>query len=290
MSAREKECFIIMPISDNGDYPNGHFERVYEYLITPACENAGFSPVRADDVIKTNYIAIDVIRRIIESDMVLCDLSSQNPNVLYELGIRQAFNKPVSLIKDKKTKRIFDIQGFRDFEYDENLRVDNVQEDIDKLSQILVSTHKEASQDQDINSLISLLSLTPAKISDKKELSNETQLILNSISGIEKRLNFIEEKYNSNDRNKRIEMYNSQPTFSPPKDFPLPENVGDEFTFEELKHLEKGTIVYHRRFGLGKWISFNERNLDINSTGTLSFDKYGTKNLILRFARLRKIL
>ena len=47
-----------------------------------SCENAGFTPIRADDVINTNYIAIDVIKKIIESEMVLCDLSSQNPNVL----------------------------------------------------------------------------------------------------------------------------------------------------------------------------------------------------------------
>lgn len=172
-----------MPISDNSNYPERHFYRVYEHIIIPACENAGFQPIRADDVINTNYIAIDVIRKIIESELVLCDLSSQNPNVLYELGIRQAFNKPVVLIKDKRTKRIFDIQGFRDFEYDETLRVDTVQSEIEKLSDILVSTYEE--QNNDINSLVSLLSLSPAKIESKTEISKETKLILNSLSELD---------------------------------------------------------------------------------------------------------
>ena len=85
-----------MPISNNENYSEGHFNRVYSHLIIPACELAGFKAVRADDIINTNYIAIDIIKRIIESDMAICDLSSQNPNVLYELGIRQAFNKPVT--------------------------------------------------------------------------------------------------------------------------------------------------------------------------------------------------
>lgn len=35
-----KECFIIMPISNNTNYPDGHFDRVYKYLINPACELA----------------------------------------------------------------------------------------------------------------------------------------------------------------------------------------------------------------------------------------------------------
>src|ERR1035437_305813 len=101
----EKKCFVIMPISDSEDYPTGHFRRVYDHIIDPACEQAGFKPVRADDIMTTNYIALDVIKNIIECEMALCDLSSRNPNVLYELGIRQSFNLPVTLIKDIKTKR-----------------------------------------------------------------------------------------------------------------------------------------------------------------------------------------
>ena len=74
--------------------------------------------------------------------MAICDLSSRNPNVLYELGIRQAFNKPVSLIKDAKTIRIFDIQGFRDIVYDESLRIDSVGETIENLAQNLTLTYE----------------------------------------------------------------------------------------------------------------------------------------------------
>ncbi|EPR71058.1 hypothetical protein ADICYQ_0649 [Cyclobacterium qasimii M12-11B] len=90
---KEKVCFIIMPISDQEGYEKGHFSRVYKHLIVPACERAGFKPIRADDEVKTNYIVIDIIRKILDSDIVLADLSAKNPNVMYELGIRQAFNK-----------------------------------------------------------------------------------------------------------------------------------------------------------------------------------------------------
>ena len=107
-------CFVLMPISDPEEYDTGHFRRVYDHLIVPSCEKAGFNPVRADEVKKTNHIVLDVLKKIVESEMVLCNLSSKNPNVLYELGIRQAFNLPVTIIKDKSTSRIFDIQGIRD--------------------------------------------------------------------------------------------------------------------------------------------------------------------------------
>ena len=141
-----------MPISDNPNYPKGHFTRVYEYIIKPACILAGFKPIRADDVLNTNHIALDILKKIIDSDMALCDLSNQNPNVLYELGIRQAFNKPVTLIKDSKTNRVFDIQGFRDLEYDENLRIDNVQEIVENLAEIIKITY--ADRENQVNSLV----------------------------------------------------------------------------------------------------------------------------------------
>ena len=41
------ECFIMMPISDPDGHEQGHFQHVYEELISPACDTAGYDPVRA---------------------------------------------------------------------------------------------------------------------------------------------------------------------------------------------------------------------------------------------------
>ena len=32
------KCFVIMPISDQGDYPVGHFTKIYEQIIKPAVQ------------------------------------------------------------------------------------------------------------------------------------------------------------------------------------------------------------------------------------------------------------
>lgn len=94
-AADNKEtCFVIMPISDPEGYRLGHFQSVFDDLFVPACEKAGYDATRADQVRETNLIHLDVLQRIVNSPMVLCDLSSRNPNVLFELGLRQAFDKP----------------------------------------------------------------------------------------------------------------------------------------------------------------------------------------------------
>ncbi|MFA8435897.1 MAG: hypothetical protein ACEPOZ_15375 [Marinifilaceae bacterium] len=190
MTEKEKTCFVIMPISDQESYDKEHFTRVYKHIIKPACEKAGFTPIRADEQANTNYIVLDIIKKILESDMVICDLSAKNPNVMYELGIRQAFNKKALLIKDIKTDFIFDIQGLRTLNYDESLRVDTVISDVNRITKGLNETYD--ANEKEVNSLVQMLSISPASISDKIELSKDTTLILNAINSLKERVSVVE--------------------------------------------------------------------------------------------------
>ncbi|OBY36451.1 hypothetical protein PR729_14340 [Providencia rettgeri] len=60
---KKKTCFVIMPIADTAGYEHGHFTRVYKHLIKPACERAGFIPIRADDVSSSNMIVVDILKK-----------------------------------------------------------------------------------------------------------------------------------------------------------------------------------------------------------------------------------
>jgi len=178
-----------MPIADMDGYDAGHFTRVYEHLIKPACIKAGYTPHRADLVAASNYIIIDILRKIVESDLVICDLSGRNPNVLYELGVRQAFNLPTVLIKDHITPRIFDIQGLRCVDYGHSLRIDEVQKEQDSIRNAVAET---AEKPNDFNSMIQLLGVSPAVLPQRVELSNDTSVILQSLKNISSRLAEIE--------------------------------------------------------------------------------------------------
>lgn len=264
-----------MPISDSEGYSIGHFGRVYEHIIKPACDIAGFHPIRADDIMTTNYIALDIIKNIIECEMAICDLSSKNPNVLYELGIRQAFNLPVTLIKDKITNRIFDIQGFRDVEYDESLRIDNVEDAIETLAETIKNTYENSNQ---VNSLISLLSIEPAKITSKKEISTDTELILNTILGLDKRMGEIEKKVSPIDRSNFNQI---------PEQQYLPDNAGEILSYQEIQSLKIGDKLFHNKFGFGEIVELYAENSLIQSA-SIKFEA-GIKRLHLKIARLRKL-
>lgn len=269
--SKEKTCFVIMPIADDPEYLNGHFFRVYEYLIKPSVLKAGFTPIRADEIKQTNVIVIDILKRIINSDMAICDLSGRNPNVLYELGIRQAFDLPVSLIKDEKTKRIFDIQGFRDFEYNSNLRIDEVNLAVESLSEIIKNTYEQ--KDSDVNSIIDLLKINKAQISEEVNLSPEANLIIEQLQDLRYDINKLRETNESKIHPQvdlTTKLNNGVLTFST-KD-------GKFFT---------GSRVEHPKFGIGTVTAILIES--VNEKITIDFIKFGEKTLLYGFAKLKNL-
>lgn len=182
-----KTCFVIMPISDVDGYDKGHFTRVYEYIIKPACKNAGFEPIRADDTSKANVIIVDILQQILKADMAICDISSRNANVFYELGFRQAFNKKTVLIKDNKTAMPFDISSVRTLSYNANLRIDEVNNSVSEITKALQET--ESAKEDEINSLLNLLSVEKAVLPNKHKMTADTSLILNAINELSYKLN-----------------------------------------------------------------------------------------------------
>lgn len=61
----ERTCFVIMPIADMASYDSRHFDRVYNHLIKPACDAAGFKTVRADEVNNSNLIVLDILKELL---------------------------------------------------------------------------------------------------------------------------------------------------------------------------------------------------------------------------------
>ncbi len=171
------ECFVIMPISEIDGYKPGHFNHVFNDILAPACSEAGYDPVRVDQVRQTNLIHLDILQRLIDSPMVLCDLSSRNPNVLFELGLRQAFDKPVVLVQEKGTPKIFDIAPLRYTEYRSGLVYHEVVEDRSAIARAIEATAEAFAKGAGINSMVRILSVTqPPTLAEVQEANQDPAL------------------------------------------------------------------------------------------------------------------
>lgn len=195
------DCFIIMPIADHPDYKQGHFKRVYDDIFKPACIAAGYRPVRADDTKQANLIQLDILQKLLESPMAICDLSTRNPNVLFELGLRQAFDKPTILVQEEGTPRIFDINIFRYVEYRKSLDYREVLADQRAIEEVLIETKQAVVDGKSVNSIIKLLSMTnPAVLQDSSNFGEKEyfNVLMSEFGSLKKQI------YNMNQENKSI--------------------------------------------------------------------------------------
>jgi hypothetical protein len=141
-------CFIAMPITVHdpeaklyGD--DAHWEHVIEHLFVPAIEAAGYDPIRPT-ASGTSMIHGRIVKHLSEAELVLCDLSQHNPNVLFELGVRTSLNKPVALVKDEHLKLPFDIQGLNTHPYASNLSPWTLPEQVELLTKHITESVAES--------------------------------------------------------------------------------------------------------------------------------------------------
>ena len=87
-----------------------HFNRIYEELLRPALEEAGFEVFRADEEKRAGDIRTDMFQELLAADLVVADLTLDNPNVWYELGVRHALReRGVVLVQGPRSTNPFDI-------------------------------------------------------------------------------------------------------------------------------------------------------------------------------------
>jgi hypothetical protein len=127
-------AFVIMPFVERDvRHSAGFFAEVLRSLITPAAKASQFT-VKTANRQGSDLIQSTIINDLIEADLVIADLTEHNPNVMFELGMRMAEDKPVVLIKALGTGPLFDVDNMlRVFEYSPNLWQTTVEKDLPNL-------------------------------------------------------------------------------------------------------------------------------------------------------------
>lgn len=89
----ERTCFVVMGFGTKTDLLTGRtldLDKSYRTMIKPAVEAAGVTCVRADEIVHAGSIDLAMYRHLLDADLVVADISTCNPNALYELGVRHA--------------------------------------------------------------------------------------------------------------------------------------------------------------------------------------------------------
>ena len=113
-----KRCFVISPIGNPGTDIRKNADQLYQHIIKPVCEKCGFAAQRVDEFNTSGSITQEILDALNEYDLVIADLTGNNPNVFFEIGYRTKSQKPIIHLKRKEEKLPFDVSAIRTFDYD----------------------------------------------------------------------------------------------------------------------------------------------------------------------------
>jgi len=99
-------CFVMMPFGN-------WFDKYYQDIYVPAIREAGFEPMRADELFSSGSVVEQIWEQIKKARVLLADLTDRNANVFYELGLAHAARKPVVFTAPKVEDVPFDLRHLR---------------------------------------------------------------------------------------------------------------------------------------------------------------------------------
>jgi hypothetical protein len=114
-------CGLIMPISSIDGCDEGHWKDVQE-ILSSAIKSAGYEANLVSNDTDVGVIHKRIVQNLYNNPLIVCDVSGKNPNVMFELGMRLAFDKPVIIVKDDKTPYSFDTSPVEHLTYPRDLR------------------------------------------------------------------------------------------------------------------------------------------------------------------------
>ena len=169
---KNKLCFVIMGFGKKTDLETGRIldlDKTYKNIIEPAVENSGYECIRADQIQGSNIIDKSMYALLVHADLVIADISTYNPNAIYELGIRHAV-RPFStiILKEKEGKIPFDLDHNRIFFYSHSGTDIGFDEVIRCKTALTNLIEKVTNARENDSPLYEYINITPPKMDDEE--------------------------------------------------------------------------------------------------------------------------
>src|SRR5262245_50246661 len=91
-----RTCYVALPwgVRSAPDGRKLDFDYLYNEVLQPAIRRAGLDCRRLEECSLESDWRRGLFMAILSSDVMIADVSTHNPNVMYELGIRHALKRP----------------------------------------------------------------------------------------------------------------------------------------------------------------------------------------------------
>jgi len=169
-------CGIIMPISEIDGCSENHWRDIKNILVD-AIKSVGFEAELVSEADDVGIIQKRIIQNIYDNPIIVCDVSGKNPNVMFELGLRLAFDKPTIIIKDDCTNYSFDTSPIEHLTYPRDLRYTRILEFKEKLALKIKGTYEKSCSDPNYTTFLKNFGEFKLPKLDTKEVSKDEYII-----------------------------------------------------------------------------------------------------------------
>lgn len=168
-------CGIVMPIGEIDGCSVQHWIDV-KSILSEAIASAGFEPRLVSTADESGVIQKRIIQNLYENPLVVCDVSAKNPNVMFELGLRLAFDKATIVVKDDVTGYSFDSSPIEHVGYPRSLEYYPVLDFKRRLTAFIQGTYKASQNDSYTTFLKHFGPLSAVKI-EVEEISRSDEIM-----------------------------------------------------------------------------------------------------------------
>lgn len=199
---KKKICFVIMGFGKKKDPDTNRsidLDETYKKIILPAVHSSGYTCIRADEILDSGLIDRSMYALLYRAELVIADISTYNPNAIYELGVRHVL-KPFStiIIKEDEGKIPFDINHNRILNYKHlgsEISEAEARKKVRQLKELISTITKNPTTDSPIYSYISKLKHPFLSDEDLYEIIGELKSNENTIYSLtEKAKEFMRDK------------------------------------------------------------------------------------------------
>ena len=237
----KKVCFVISPIGEEDSETRKRSDTVLKHIICGAVEQIGYEVIRADKISEPGIITTQIIQYIVDSPLVIADLTERNPNVFYELALRHAIRKPLVQLIKKGEPIPFDVAATRIIQFDihDLDSVDSAKTEI--ISQVKTLEAGKSEMHNPISVSLDLKMLKESGNPEERSLADVVEAISDLRVAVDKKLSSAEgivstklfEEYKSSIENLLMRIENR---YDP--DFRRKRRKFHPIMFEEMMHFE----------------------------------------------------
>ncbi len=138
----KKNVFVIMPVSTTASAKEEDWTGIFDHVFRPAIEECGYLCSRA--IPSTGNLIKTIVEKIANATIVLADVTDQNPNVFYELGVRHTINRRTIIVTQDQQFIPSDLQGYWNLQY--GIKPAEVAEFKKEISRIILEIESDPSK------------------------------------------------------------------------------------------------------------------------------------------------